>query len=64
MTSKNYFLENNRTTSVMISKYRVNYQELHENTLDFSKIKLFPQKEWHRRNQKNRKEKKLNKYFS
>ena len=52
MMSKNYFLENNRTTSVMISKYRVNYQELHENTLDFSKIKLFRQTGWHRRNQK------------
>ena len=45
MTSKNYFSENNRTTSVMISKYRVNYQELHKNTLDFSKIKLFRQRD-------------------
>ena len=32
MTSKNYFVENNRTTSVTISKDRVNYQELQENT--------------------------------
>ena len=32
MTSKNYFVENNRTTSVMISKDRVNYEELLENT--------------------------------
>ena len=31
MTSKNYFVENNRTTSVMISKDRVNYQELQKN---------------------------------
>ena len=45
MTSENYFLENNRTTSVMISKYRVNCQELHENILDFSKIKLFRQRD-------------------
>ena len=45
MTSKNYFLENNRTTSVMIWKYRVNCQELHENTLDFSQIKLFRQRD-------------------
>ena len=27
MMSKNYFVENNRTTSVMISKDRVNYEE-------------------------------------
>ena len=45
MTSKNYFLGNNRTISVMISKYRVNYQELQKNTLDFSKIKLFRQRD-------------------
>ena len=32
MTSKNYFVENNRTTSVMIWKDRVNYEELLENT--------------------------------
>ena len=64
MTSKNYFLENNRTTSVMISKYRVNYQELHENTLHFSKIKLFRQRDGTDVTKKNRKEKKLNKYFS
>ena len=31
MTSKNYFVENNRTTSVTISKDRVNYQELQKN---------------------------------
>ena len=35
MTSKNYFVENNRTTSVMISKDRVNYEELLENTQIF-----------------------------
>ena len=64
MMSKNYFLENNRTTSVMISKYRVNYQELHENTLDFSKIKLFVKLDGIDVTKKNRKEKKLNKYFS
>ena len=32
MTSKNYFVENNRTTIVMISKDRLNYEELLENT--------------------------------
>ena len=32
MTSKNYCVENNRTTSVKISKDRVNYEELLENT--------------------------------
>ena len=32
MTSKNYFVENNRTTSVMISKDCVNDQELQENS--------------------------------
>ena len=32
MTSKHYFVENNRTTIVMISKDRVNYEELLENT--------------------------------
>ena len=32
MTSKNYFVENNRSTSVMTSKDRVNYEELLENT--------------------------------
>ena len=35
MTSKNYFVENNRKTSVMISKGRENYQELQKNTFDF-----------------------------
>ena len=30
--AKNYFEENNRTTSVMISKNRVHYQELQKNT--------------------------------
>ena len=39
MTSKNYFVENNRAASVMISKDRVNFQELQENiNIDFSKI--------------------------
>ena len=35
MTSKNYFVENNRKTSAMISKGRENYQELQKNTFDF-----------------------------
>ena len=35
MTSKNYFVENNRTTSLMISKDCVNDQELQENTWIF-----------------------------
>ena len=34
-TSKNYFAENSRTTSVMFSKDRVNDQELQKNTLIF-----------------------------
>ena len=29
----------------MISKYRMNYQELQKNTLDFSKVKLFRQRD-------------------
>ena len=33
--AKNYFVENNRTSSVMIWKDRVNYQELQKNTYIF-----------------------------
>ena len=37
MTSKNCFVEGNRKNSVMISKDRVNYQELLESTSIFQK---------------------------
>ena len=45
MTLKSYFVENNRRTSVMISKDRVSYQELEKIILIFSKIKLFRQRD-------------------
>ena len=51
MTSKNCFVEGNRKNSVMISKDRVNYQELLENHR-FFKNKIISSKGYHRRKQK------------
>ena len=41
MMSKNYFVENNRMTSVMISKDCVHYQELQKNAKVFQKYNNF-----------------------
>ena len=43
--AKNYFEENNRTTSVRISKNRVHYQELQKNTQFSQKYILFCQRD-------------------
>ena len=45
MTSKNCFVEGNRKTSVMISKDRVNSSGITGKYIDFSKIKLFRQRD-------------------